>query len=152
MESDRQSARSFDKAHGRREGRSLVSTTILAGYADWPGLAQAFQRTATGKTTTEVVYGITSLPRDRADASRLLGLVRRHWGIENRLHHVRDVTLGEDACRVRSGAAPQVLAGLRNAAIHLLSGVRPGNIAAAIRHLVAKPRKAIALVYPRPEN
>lgn len=156
MESDRQSARSFDKAHGRREGRSLVSTTILTGYADWPGLAQAFrltrERTAAGKTTTEVVYGITSLPRDRADASRLLGLVRRHWGIENRLHYVRDVTLGEDACRVRSGAAPQVLAGLRNAAIHLLGAVRPGNIAAAIRHLVAKPRKAIALVYPRREN
>ncbi len=144
MESDRRSARSFDKAHGRREGRSLISTTILAGYAHWPGLAQVFrltrERTAAGKTTTEVVYGITSLPRDRADARRLPGPIRRHRGIENRLHHVRDVTLGEDACRIRSGAAPQVLAGLRNAAIHRLGGVRPGTIAAAIRHRVAKPR------------
>jgi len=136
--------------------RSLVSTTILAGSADWPGLAQVFrltrERTAASKTTTEVSYGITSLPRGRADARRLLGLVRRHWGVENRLHYVRDVTLGEDACRVRSGAAPQALAGLRNAAIHLLSRVRPGNIAAATCLLVAKPRKAVDLIGSRREN
>ena len=95
---------------------------------------------------------MTSLPRDRADASRLLALARRHWGIENRLHYVRDVTLGEDACRVRSGSAPQALAALRNVAVHLLSRVRPGNLAAAIRHLLAKPRKAVALVSPKREN
>ena len=61
-------------------------------------------------------------------------------------------TLGEDACRVRSGAAPQVLAGVRNAVVHLLGRVCPGNIAAAIRHLVAKPRKAVGLVYSRSDN
>ena len=110
------------------------------------------ERTAAGETTQEVVYGITSLTRDRADARRLLGLVRRHWGIENRLHYVRDMTLGEDACRVRSGAAPQVLAGLRNTAIHLLRQIRPGNIAAATRLLLAKPRKAVNLIRPRREN
>jgi hypothetical protein len=79
--------------------------------------------------------------------------VRRHWGVENRLHYVRDVTLGEDACRVRSGAAPQALAGLRNAAIHLLSRIEPGNIAAATRRLAAKPRKAWRLISAGgPEN
>jgi hypothetical protein len=93
-----------------------------------------------------VAYGITSLGRGRAGAASLLALVQGHWGVENRLHHVRDVTMGEDACRVRSGSAPQALAGLRNAAIHLLGGVRPGNIAAAIRHLQARPRKALALI------
>lgn len=100
-------------------------------------------------TTTEVVYGITSLPRGRADAARLLALARGHWGVENRLHYVRDVTLGEDACRVRSGAAPQAMACLRNAAVRLLGGVNPGNIAAAVRHLAAKPFKAIRLVRPK---
>jgi hypothetical protein len=62
------------------------------------------------------------------------------------------VTLGEDGCRVRSGAAPQVLAGLRNAALWLLGGVNPGNAAAAIRHLAAKPFKALRLVRPKTEN
>ncbi|VTR93875.1 transposase : [Gemmata massiliana] len=36
--------------------------------------------------------------RRRADAATLLALVRDHWRIENQLHYVRDVTLGEDAC------------------------------------------------------
>jgi hypothetical protein len=110
------------------------------------------ERTVAGGTTTEVVYGVTSLPRERADARRLLGLARRHWAIENGLHYVRDVTLGEDACRVRSGSAPQVLAAVRNAARHLLGGINRKNIAAAIRHLAAKPFKALRLVCPRAKN
>jgi len=136
--------------------RSLVSTTILSGYAGWPGLAQVFrltrERVIKGKTTVEVVHGITSLTREQADAARLLGLVRRHWGIENRLHYVRDVTLGEDACRVRSGSAAQALACLRNVAMHLLKQINPTNNAAATRHLNAKPRKAIKLIQSKREN
>ncbi len=109
------------------------------------------ERTAGGEATTEVAYGVTSLTRDRADARRLLGLARRHWGVENRLHYVRDVTPGEGACRVSSGAGPQVLAGVRNAAVHLLSRIRPGNIAAT-RHLAAKPRKALGLLISKQKN
>ena len=67
-----------------------------------------------------MVYAITSLSPARADAARLLALSRAHWDIENRLHWVRDVTLGEDACRVRTGSAPQVLAACRNAVLTLL--------------------------------
>jgi hypothetical protein len=134
----------------------LVSTTILCGYVNWTGLAQVFrvtrERTLNGQTTVEVVYGITSLPRNRAEARRVLALIRRHWGIENKLHYVRDMTMGEDACRVRKQAAPQVLACIRNAALHLLKQVNPKNIAAAIRHLAATPRKAIQLVLPKIEN
>lgn len=111
-------ARSVDKGHGRIETRTLESTTILTDYSDWPGMSQAFRTTRVrkvkGKVTTEVAYGITSLTRDRGDAAGLLAWTRGHWSIENRLHHVRDVTFGEDACRVRSGAAPQVLAAIRN--------------------------------------
>jgi predicted transposase YbfD/YdcC len=136
--------------------RTLISTTILNDYKDWPGLAQVFrltrERTAAGKKTTEIAYGITSLPRERGDAQRLLSLSRGHWGIENRLHYVRDVTMGEDACRVRKGSAPQILAAVRNVALHILSGVKPKNIAASIRHLAAKPFKAVRLVCPKSEN
>jgi hypothetical protein len=67
-----------------------------------------------------VVHAITSLSPERADAARLLELSRAHWDIENRLHWVRDVSLGEDACRVRTGAAPQVLAACRNAVLTLV--------------------------------
>jgi hypothetical protein len=104
------------------------------------------ERTVKGKTAVEVCYGITSLPPAAADAARLLGLVREHWRIENCLHYVRDVTLGEDACRVRRGSAPQVLAALRNAAIHLLAGVPAESRAAATERLTARPREALNLL------
>ena len=104
------------------------------------------ERTAKGRTTVEVAYGVTSLTPAEADAGRLLGLVRDHWRIENCLHYVRDVTLGEDACRVRKWSAPQVLAALRNAAIHLLAGVAAESRAAATERLAARPDEALSLL------
>jgi hypothetical protein len=119
-------------------------------HQKWRGLAQGFElvreRTEKGKTSIEVVYGITSLKPQRADARRLLELVREHWRIENCLHYVRDVTLGEDACRVRKGNAPQVLAALRNAAVHLLAGVEAESRAAATEHLMARSQEALQLL------
>ena len=70
------------------------------------------------KASTEIVYLITSLPPEAASPQRLLRLARDHWGIENRLHYVRDVAFAEDRCRVRAGARP--LASLRNFAITLI--------------------------------
>src|SRR6266480_4767836 len=127
-------ARSVDKGHGRLEERTLQTTTVLTLHDKWPGLAQGFERTrkrtVKGETTAEVIYGITSRKAEEANARRLLGLTRGHWGIENKLHYVRDVTLGEDNCRVRKGSAPQVLAAVRNAVIHLLTGVDAASRAA----------------------
>jgi hypothetical protein len=128
----------------------LRTTTILTKHQSWAGLAQGFEltreRTVQGVTTVEVVYGITSLTPAQADAARLLKLVRDHWRIENSLHYVRDVTLGEDACRVRRGSAPQVLAALRNAVVHLLTGVDAPNCAAAVERLQARPAEAMQLI------
>jgi hypothetical protein len=80
-------ATTVDKGHGRREKRTLRTTTILTLHQKWPGLAQGFElvreRTEKGKTAVEVTYGITSLPPERADAARLLGVVRDHWRIES---------------------------------------------------------------------
>jgi hypothetical protein len=67
-----------------------LSTTALGRCLDWPDVAQVFElervRVLRDKTEVEVVHGITSLGRDRADARALLGRVRAHWEIENRLH------------------------------------------------------------------
>ena len=149
-EAERQTATSADKAHGRMEKRTLTSTTSLSdGYLDWPHLGQCFklvrERTVNGRTSAETVYGITSLKRERADASRLLKLVRSHWSVES-LFHVRDVTFGEDACRARTGAAPVVLSALRNAAITLPDQTRVTNKAATLRRHAARPHEALALV------
>jgi len=139
-----------DKGHGRLERRTLRTTTILTSHHLWPGLAQGFEvvreRTEKGRTTVETAVGITSLGPERADAVRLPGLVRGHWRIENSLHRVRDVTMGEDACRVRKGGAPQVLAALRNTVIHLLAGVGAESRAAATDRLAARPTEALDLL------
>ena len=145
-----QTERTCNKGHGRYERRTLTTTTWLNGYLDWPQVAQVFrlvrERVVKGRTTTEVVYGITSLSRQKADASRLLGLSRAHWCIENGLHYTRDETLGEDRCRVRKGNSPQVLASLRNVAIHLLRGIGAPSVAAAIRQLAANPQQSLDLL------
>ena len=105
-----------------------------------------------GQRSVEISYGITSLDRQQADATKLLGLVRGHWGIENCLHWVRDETFGEDKCRVRSGSGPQFLAACRNMAIGLLNKIGCPNKAAALRRHAARPQEAIDLIHKRLEN
>jgi hypothetical protein len=100
-----------------------------------------------GKETREVEYAITSAGPQWADAGVLLGWWRGHWGIENRLHYVRDETLGEDRCRVRKGNGAQVLAAIRNACVHLLEGVPARSKAAATRRLAAHPEEALLLLF-----
>lgn len=151
-QAERQKASSCNKGHGRIERRTLTSTTALNDYADWPGVGQCFQRvrqrTIRGQTQTETVLGITSMGREQADARRLLKLTRKHWTIENGVFYVRDVSLGEDACRVRSGSAPMILSTLRNVAINLLNGSGVTNKAAALRRHAAHPNEALRLVRP----
>jgi hypothetical protein len=137
--------------HGDRlEVRELAVSSDLNEWAQWPGLAQVGRLTSLrrrkGQTTIETSYIITSLSPQQATPAQLLALVRGHWGIENRLHWVRDVTFDEDRCQIRTGAAPQVMAALRNLVIGLfrLSGVR--NIAAALRTHAWHAHRAIALV------
>jgi predicted transposase YbfD/YdcC len=137
--------------HGdRQEKRELWASTALEEYLDWPQARQVclVRRRVNQKGTPreEWAFLVTSLPRGRADAKCLLALNRGHWSIENRLHYVRDVTMGEDACRVRSGAAPQVLAAIRNAVIGLLRAKGAGNMAAAIRSHAWNPTAALNLV------
>ena len=116
----------IEKGHGRIETRRLEVTATLAEHLapSWPGLAQVCRltraRVVRGKTSHETVYAITSLAAETAGAARLLDLSREHWGIENTLHYVRDVTCREDQARTNAGHAPQVLAALRNATLTLL--------------------------------
>src|SRR5262249_30060943 len=129
-----QEAQTVDKAHGRVETRRLRSTTLLNGYLDWQEVGQVFEvERVRGKPTVEVVYGITSLGREQADARRLLELVRGHGAIETRLHYVGDETLGEARCGVRTGRGPEVLALIRNVAVHLLEDPDQPRKAAATR-------------------
>jgi len=127
--------------------RHLQASTRLAEHLDWPGLSQVcrLERTTRckGRTTVEIQYAISSVSRERADAAFLLTHWRGHWGIENRLHWVRDVSFGEDKCQVEKGHGPQNLAAFRNAAISLLRLTGCQEIAVALRDFCYRPRKLL---------
>jgi predicted transposase YbfD/YdcC len=140
------------------EVRQIRVTSMLTDYLDRPHVRQVaevlYEAWEKGEHTREVRYVATSLSNETTSPSALLALVRGHWGIENRLHWVRDVTLGEDASAVRTGNAPRVMAALRNVAIslHRVRGAK--SIAAAVRTLAGRPRSALRLVTtpPRPRT
>lgn len=161
-----------DRHGDREERRTLEVSTEVVPYlaqqerldqdegeagtiAGWPALAQVCRihrevayvsGKRAGETTSEWAYALTSLPPAQADAARLEQLWRGHWTIENRLHYVRDVTLGEDACQVRSDRAPANLAACRNATLNLLRLAGVTNVAAALRRHAMYPRQALALL------
>jgi predicted transposase YbfD/YdcC len=130
-------ATTIEKGHGRIEKRTIRTTTLLTKHQDWKGLKQGFElvreRTVNGKTTKETVHGITSVTPEQARPEQLLELTRDHWGIENGLHYRRDVTMAEDASRIRKGGAPQVMAAIRNSIVHVLSDIGASSLAAAMR-------------------
>jgi predicted transposase YbfD/YdcC len=111
---------SRDTGHGRIETRSLK--TAHAGHLDFPGARQAIkitrrrEDTATGKTTRETVYAVTSLTSSHATGHDLARLIREHWSVEAH-HHIRDVTFGEDTAASRTGNGPANLATIRAAVI-----------------------------------
>jgi predicted transposase YbfD/YdcC len=140
------------KGHGRLEVREIWTSTQMNEWfqKEWAGIAQVFRIRRTvkekGEERRERVYGITNVPRNKADAKRLLELKRKHWFIENRLHYRRDVTLGEDASQVRSQGAPEVLAALNGGLLALLDFQGVKNVAKQMRHFCAQPREALQLL------
>ena len=134
------------------EERYLKASSILDGETDWPGLRQVLklERKVThkrrGTSWQETAYAITSLGAEEASAAELLELWRGHWGIENKLHWVRDVQYREDKLPVRKGQIPQVMAAFRNAVLSLMRLRGEPNIAAACRRFAAQPESALAAI------
>ncbi len=138
MPTDLRRANTTDKGHGRLEEREILVSSDLCGYSDWPHLQQVFKLTSRvtdglGQLTVMVSYGVTSLPAQVAGATRLLAVIRGHWGIENGLHHRKDVSLHEDHSQVRLGKAPHVLASLNNIIVGLVAHHHYPNLPAAQR-------------------
>jgi predicted transposase YbfD/YdcC len=117
-----------EKDHGRHETRRYYQSTTIEWFADsgqWQGLRSVGMvealRAVKGQRTIERRYYLTSLPLDVATFARA---VRGHWGIENKLHWVLDVSMREDQSRARAGHAAENLATLRRLALNLLNRER----------------------------
>ena len=147
-----QSSRQVQKGHGRLEIRELWASTQMNAWfeTEWAGVAQVFRLRRNvqdgEKAREETVYGVTNLPRKKANASRLLALQQAHWRIENRLHYRRDVTLGEDACQIRITGAPEALAALNGGVLALMDWLQIPNVASQMRHFCAHPVEALQLL------
>lgn len=118
---------SIEKDHGRIETRRALWISDLSWMdkslrKHWPKLAGVGmierQREINGKTSTECAFYIGS--QGIASAESFATAARSHWGIENSLHWVLDVTFREDDCRVRKNHAPHNFAALRKFALTLL--------------------------------
>ncbi len=113
------------------------------GLRGWPGLQQVLRLERVvirrGVVTRTVAYAITSLPPGRLTAAQLLRLWRDHWRIENSCFDVRDVTLGEDRCRLRTGHAGLNLSHVRNFALAVARRAAAATIAAALRQNLFHP-------------
>jgi predicted transposase YbfD/YdcC len=115
---------SICQGHGRIEARDLYVTSDIGWLPmmeEWPGLQSIAmidsKRTENGKTSREIRYYITSLA---PDPERLATVIRAHWGIENAVHWVLDVTFCEDASQVSTGNAAENLSIFRRLSLNIL--------------------------------
>jgi predicted transposase YbfD/YdcC len=120
-------AEPVDGGHGRSETRRLWSTAALAGISSgerWPGLTSLVmvesRRQLGEEDSVERRYDLSALPGATDDDAQCLNrVIRTHWEIENRVHWVLDVAMGEDVNRARQGESAQHLALIRKLALNL---------------------------------
>ena len=101
---------------------------------EWVGLARLVKveptGTRAGQPYEQIAYYISSL---NLHAAQFAQGIRGHWGIENRLHWVKDVVLEEDSSRIRLGNAPANLSIIRSLAIAILRYNGYSSITTAVR-------------------
>lgn len=119
------SSEELDYGHGRIETRKcsiLTDLSLVESSEKWKNLVSIVKIEreryfkATGKKENETSYYISSL----SNASTINYGVRKHWGIENKVHWVLDVAFNEDHSRKRNGNAAQNFSALNRIALNLL--------------------------------
>lgn len=132
--------------HGRIETRKIWITTELNDYLDFPHVGQAFlierhcTEKKTGKTSLEIVYGITSRTPEQASPQRVLKVNRGHWTIENGCHYILDWNYDEDRSRIRTGYGPENITRLRRFAIGVIKSQGARSVAQKMRQLTRNVR------------
>ncbi len=144
-----------DKGHGRLETREIWVSSKLNDYVKFPHVSQVFTIRRhfeylknSKKNFTEVVHGITSQSVEKATPEKILKQNREHWSIENKTHHVLDVSFNEDRSTIRHLNGPLVITLLRRFAIGLHNILNLKNHKKVFRKFWAKPHLPISLVVP----
>jgi predicted transposase YbfD/YdcC len=139
-----------DRSKGRIVRRSIWIAPATG--VDFPGAAQVFRIRrdtfdATGnRLSKEVVHGVTSLTAEQAGPEAIARLVRQHWGIENKIHWVRDVVYREDRQHAYAGTGIHVMAALRNLALGLLRLAGITQITRTLERIAADRTRILPLI------
>ena len=142
--------RDVDGGHGRIETR-IAEVIAFHTQAKYPHLHTAIRVHRTrvnkksGAASNETSYYVATFAPHQFTAAQVQALVRGHWTIENRLHHVKDRTMQEDRCQARANVGSN-LALLRSVVVGLkareksrnprISAKLKGNADAAIELVV----------------
>jgi predicted transposase YbfD/YdcC len=132
--------------HGRIELRKIWTTAELNDYLDFPYVGQAFaiERHSidkkSGKTSCEVVYGVTSRTAGEVRPEHVLKVNRGHWTIENSCHYILDWNYDEDRSRIRTGYGPENVTRLRRFAIGVIKSKGVRSVAQKMRELTLNVR------------
>jgi predicted transposase YbfD/YdcC len=138
----------IDHSRGRTVHRQIWATD--ASGSDFPGAAQVFRirrdvfDPCGQRISKEIVHGITSLTDATAEA--VAAWVRRHWGIENKIHWVRDVVFAEDHQNAYLGAAAHGMALFRNLAIGLIRLAGHTQIKRTVERIAADRTRILPLL------
>jgi predicted transposase YbfD/YdcC len=141
-----------EKGHGRLETRTLTCGAAHIEDVDWPDVQQVVRRECerlelkSGTCSREVSYGLVSMRPEEAGAASIERLWRGHWTIENPVHHVRDVTFGEDAGHAAQGNTAHTLAALRNGLLTLFRSANWRSIPDALAHYGASVTRVFTLI------
>jgi len=133
-------------AHGRIESRSIWVSTALNGYLNFPDVGQIFAiernviNKKTGKSSHELIFGITSRTPEQASPEQVLATNRGHWAIENGCHYIIDSIYDEDRSRIRTGHGPENMTRMRRFAVGLLKSRGVKNITQKMRQMAYKTR------------
>ncbi|WP_202616681.1 ISAs1 family transposase [Corynebacterium neomassiliense] len=146
------------RGHGLAVVRQVQAVQVTESDTPFPHAAQVIKvvrkRTVTcgkkgsrkSRPSQETVYLLCSLGHLDAPVQKLDAWIRGHWGIENKLHWVRDVVFGEDSSRVRTGVGPRVMATLYSTAIGLVRLAGHAKIKRTLSAHGRSPGRAIHLV------
>ena len=135
--------------HGRIETRKIWTTTELNDYPNFPHVGQSFviERHCidkkTGKSSTEIAYGITSRLPEQADSQNMLATNRGHWSIENSCHYIIDWNYDEDRSRICTGYGPENITCLRRFAIGVIKSRGVSSVAQKMRQLTRNVRMVL---------
>lgn len=146
----------IDRWKGVKEIREVrvSSDPQLITYLSWPGVTHVWEMKKTviknREATTTVSVGIARIPDEILEkekaAEQISGLIRGHWGIENRLHRQRDVVFNEDKSTIRTGHAPQTMAVLKNIVTSIFHRGTVRNFKSAMRKFAADPEELFSFL------